>query len=65
MPVPPAKPSAEPGEPLPTDIHDEDPSTEGGPPGWMAFSILAGVFVIGVILLLFIFGLGGTDIPVE
>jgi hypothetical protein len=28
------------------EIRDEDQSTEGGPPGWMAFAIIVGLFLV-------------------
>lgn len=35
------------------DIHDEDRSTKGGPPGWLAFVIILGaVLLISVTALL-------------
>lgn len=58
-PVPPPDPSLEKPETLPVEINDDDRSTQGGPPGWIAFSIIAGVFVVGVIVVLFAFGVFG------
>lgn len=34
------------------NIHDDDPSTHGGPPGWLAFGVVASsyfVVLIGVL----------------
>lgn len=30
----------------PLQIQDSDPSTKGGPPGWLAFSLIAGAVVL-------------------
>ncbi len=49
-------PSSEKHETLPTQINDQDRSSQGGPPGWIAFSIIAGMFVLGVFAMLLLFG---------
>ncbi|MEM7575967.1 MAG: hypothetical protein AAF328_00710 [Planctomycetota bacterium] len=55
-PIPPADPNLEKPPTLPIDINDQDPSTRGGPPGWIAFSIIAGVFVVGIFVMFLLFG---------
>lgn len=35
-------------------IRDSDPSTEGGPPGWLAFAVVAGLFLLAVVITVFV-----------
>lgn len=39
----------------PLHIHDSDESTEGGPPGWMVWSM-----IIGCVVMMVIFALVGS-----
>ncbi|XAL98264.1 hypothetical protein OT109_11705 [Phycisphaeraceae bacterium D3-23] len=36
----------------PLDIKDSDRSTQGGPPGWMAFSIIVAAAVLIVVVVI-------------
>ncbi|MEM8738011.1 MAG: hypothetical protein AAGG38_05980 [Planctomycetota bacterium] len=40
------------------DINDSQKSTRGGPPLWLAITILGGVFVVGVIVLFAVMAAG-------
>lgn len=47
-----------PDPPIETKIRDDDPSTEGGPPAWVAWTCVAGAFLLAgmVLTLLWAFG---------
>lgn len=41
-----------------TEIHDEDPTTEGGPPAWVAYTCVAGGFLIAGMILALLWAVG-------
>jgi hypothetical protein len=44
-------------EPDPIKIEDDKQTTDGGPPGWMAFGVVA-LMVLGAMLAVVVIGLG-------
>lgn len=41
-----------------TDIRDDDPTTEGGPPAWVAYTCVAGMFLIAGMILALLWAFG-------
>jgi len=43
------------GKKHPFGIHDEDPSTTGGPPGWLAFAIIFLLILVATVSMVLFF----------